>query len=274
MRGKTPTRLGVRTVPVLVAAACLSFAGCTPSAIRIPAGEADTLRRIAVVPMESPGPFPYFYLSLFFNGYGGPIYIAGEHDNGVLSPDSQPVLLDGLMVFVRIPRADAGVSGPAERFEKALAGPRSRWFPSADLAEAAARMLREGGRDATAIREIVRIPGVSGQGPGGVPRDGYTRLSDWYGKDPDPLDLEGYRDRGVQAVLVVVCNAVGALNNRITVVLWAKLVDPADGRAFGRADATGRGEAPAYSWDQFPGQFRSASGRAVAKALKEMGLVR
>jgi hypothetical protein len=222
--------------------------------------------------MESPWRFPY--LSVFFRYYGEPIHIAGEHDNGVLLPDSRPVLLDGLMVFVRPPRADAGGSGPAERFEKALAGPRTRWYPSADLAEAAARLLREGGRDATAIREIVRIPGVSGRSPAGVPRDGYTRLSDWYGKNPDPLDLEEYRDRGVQAVLVVVCKEVLAFSNRITVVLWAKLVDPADGRAFGRAEATGVGEAPAYSLDQFPGQFRSASNQAVEKALKEMGLVR
>lgn len=272
MRGKSPTRFGVRTLPVLVAAACLAFAGCTPSAIRIPAGKAETLRRIAVVPMESPWRFPY--LSVFLRYYGEPIHIAGEHDNGVLSPDSRPVLLDGLMVFVRPPRADAGGPGLAERFERALAGPRSRWFPSADLAEAAARMLREGGRDATAIREILVIPGVPGRDPGGVPRDGYARLSDWYGKDPDPLDLEGYRDRGVQAVLVVVCKGIVTFNNQITVVLWAKLVDPADGRALGRAEATGEGEAPAYSPDQFPGQFRSASGRAVAKALKEMGLVR
>ncbi|HEX9190794.1 MAG TPA: hypothetical protein VF847_01770, partial [Candidatus Deferrimicrobiaceae bacterium] len=137
MRGKAPARFAVRSLPVLVAAACLVFAGCTPSAIRIPAGEAETLRKIAVVPMESPGPFPSF----IFRYHGGPIHIAEEHDNGVLSPDSRPVLLDGLMVFVRPPRADAGGSGPAERFERALAGPRTRWFPSADLAEAAARML-------------------------------------------------------------------------------------------------------------------------------------
>ena len=272
MRGKAPTRFGVRMLSVLVAAACLALAGCTPSAIRAPAGEAETLRKIAVVPMESPGPFPY--LSFFFRGYGGLIYLAGEQDNGVLSPDSQPVLLDGLMVFVRPPQADAGGPGPAERFEKALAGPRSRWFPSADLAEAAARLLREGGRDATAIRESVRIPGVSGRGPGGIPRNGYPPLSDWYGKDPDPLDLEGYRDQGVQAVLVVVCKEVLTFSNRITVVLWAKLVDPADGRAFGRAEATGEGEGAAYSPDQFPGQFRSASNQAVEKALKGMGLVR
>lgn len=272
MRGKAPARFAVRSLPVLVAAACLVFAGCTPSAIRIPAGEAETLRKIAVVPMESPGPIPES--SFFYRYHGGPIHIAEEHDNGVLSPDSQPVLLDGLMVFVRPPRADAGGSGPAERFERALAGPRTRWVPSADLAEAAARMLREGGRDATAIREIARIPGISGRGPGGIPRDGHTPLSGWYGKDPDPLDLEGYRDRGVQAVLVVVCKHVFTFYNRITVVLWAKLVDPADGRVFGRTEATGKGEAVVYSPDQFPGQFRSASGQAVAKALKEMGLVR
>ena len=273
MRGKAPTGPGVRTLPVLVAAAgCLAaLAGCTPSAIRIPAGKAETLRKIAVVPMESPGPFPY--ISSCFHGHDGLIYLAGEHDNGVLSPDSQPVLLDGLLVIVRPPRADAGGSGPAERFEKALAGPRTRWFPSADLAEAAARTLREGGKDAAASREIVRIPGVSGRSPGGVPRDGYTRLSDWYGKDPDPLDLEAYRDRGVQAVLAIVCKEVTTFNNRITVVLWAKLIDPADGRAFGRTEATGQGGAAAHSPDQFPGQFRSASNQAVEKALKGMGLV-
>ena len=222
--------------------------------------------------MESPGPFPY--ISFYFHGRGGVIYLAGEHDNGVLLPDSQPVLLDGLVVIVRPPRADVGGSGPAERFEKALTGPRTRWFPSADLAEAAARKLREGGKDAAASREIVRIPGVSGRDPGGVPRYGYAPLSDWYGTDPDPLDLEAYRDRGVQAVLVVVCKEVFTFNNRISVVMWAKLIDPKDGRAFGRTDATGEGGAAAYSHDLFPGRFRSASDQAVEKALKEMGLVR
>ena len=273
MRRKAPTRFGVRTLPVLIAAAgCLvALAACTPSAIRVPAGKVETLPKIAVIPMESPRGIPP--ISLFFHGPGGRIYLAGEHDNGVLPPDSRPVLLDGLAVFVRPPRADVAGSGPAERFEKALTGPRTLWFPSADLVETAARRLREGGKEATAFREIVRIPGVASRSPEGVPRDGWTHLSDWYGKDPDPLDLKAYRDRGVQAVLVIVCEGITVYNNLIMVRLWAKLIDPADGRTFGRTAANGGGGA-ARSPDAFPGRFHSASDQAVEKALKEMGLVR
>jgi hypothetical protein len=204
---------------------------------------------------------------------GGRMYLAGEHDNGVLRQDSHPVLLDGLAVFVRPSGADAGGSGPAERFENALAGTRTRWVPSVTLAQTAARMLREGGKGSTSSREIFLIPGVSSRSPDGIPLDGWPPLSDWYAKDPDPLDLKAYRDRGVQAVLEIVCKDIIA-NEMLTVVrLQAKLVDPVDGRVFGRTEVSGKGRA-VLSPDAFPGVFHSASNQAVEIALKEMGLVR
>ncbi len=139
-------------VPVFLAAGCLLLAaGCLPSSLRLPAERSEALRKIAVVPVESPGMFAR--ISNVIPSPGGLVRLAGAHDNGILAPDSHGLLYEGAPVFVRLPGTGDGIGGRAERFEKALAGPRPVWNPAVDLAEACARALRESGRDPTAYRE-------------------------------------------------------------------------------------------------------------------------
>jgi len=258
--------------PVSLAACCLLLAaGCFPSSLRLPAESSDALRRIAVVPVESPGMFAR--ISNVIPSPGGIVRLAGAHDNGILAPDSHGLLYEGAPVFVRLPSTDDGVRGRAERFEKALAGPRVVWIPSVDLAEACARRLREAGREPVAYREIVRLPGVSRRDPEGIPLDWREPMSEWYEKDPEPVDLRPYGDRGAQAVLLAVAEQVVSGPAGTTVILRAKLVDPSTGRVLARARAEATGPGGLFPGG-FPAGFDSLAAIASKNALKEMGLVR
>jgi len=63
------------------------------------------------------------------------------------------------------------------------------------------------------------------------------------------------------------------MNPGTQVRIFVKLIDPADGRVIGRAEAdqTGPGS---VSVEDFPAAFGSAARQAVEKALRELGLVR
>ncbi|MBP2673170.1 MAG: hypothetical protein H6Q84_10 [Deltaproteobacteria bacterium] len=241
----------------VVACFLLLAAGCLPSNLRLHPSGADLLKKIDVVPVESPGMFAH--VSTVVPSPGGLVRLAGPHDNGILAPGSHGVLYDGAPVFVRVPEATSGGPGPAERFEKALTGPRVVWFPAVDLAEACARRLREGGKGSTAYREIVRLPGIS--------------RSEWYERDPEPVDLRLYGDRGAQAVLLVVPEMVVTGPMGTTVILRAKLADPSTGRVLARAQAEASGPGKVFP-REFPAAFHSLAAAASKSALEEMGLVR
>ncbi|MBE0603449.1 MAG: hypothetical protein IH611_07455, partial [Deltaproteobacteria bacterium] len=165
--------------------------------LRLPPPQAEALLKIAVVPVESPG--MRAQVSSVYPSPGGLVRLAGAHDNGLLAPDSHGVLYEGVPVFVHLPAAAPGGPGPAERFEKALAGPRVVWLPAVDLAEACARLLREAGREPVAYREVVRLPGIARRDSDGLPLDWRPPLSEWYETDPEPVDLRPYGDAGAQA---------------------------------------------------------------------------
>lgn len=273
MRGKAPTRFGVRTLCVLVAAACLAALGaCTPSTIRVPPGQAGTIRKVAVIPVELAGitgEDPGYFL-----GGADVAYLAGRVDNAVLGDGFAGVVVDGVPVFYRVGGLDPGIPGVAERFERRVAGPRERWLPSVDLAEIAARRLRAEGVEATAERAAVRLPGVSRRGTDGVPRGWPGAVNGWYGKDPDPIALMAYADRGAQVVLLVAPVTVLPTGGATHVWLFVKLVDPVDGRILGRAEEDREVGPGSRSVEDFPAAFGEAAKRAVDGALREVGLVR
>jgi hypothetical protein len=259
-----------RSFPAL---ACLLLlaAGCFPSKLRLHSSGADLLKTIAVVPVESPGMFAH--VSTVIPSPGGLVRLAGLHDNGILAPDSHGVLYEGAPVFVRVPEAYEGGPGPAMRFEKALTGPRAVWFPAVDLAEACARRLREGGKDSAAYRELVRLPGITRRDSEGVPLDWRTPLTEWYERDPEPVDLRFYGDRGAQAVLLVVPEIVVTGPTGTTVSLLAKLADPSTGRVLARGQAVASVPGKVFP-REFPAAFHSLAAAASKSALEEMGLVR
>jgi hypothetical protein len=263
----------MRTLAALAAGAgCLvALAACSPAAIRIPAREAETLRKIAVVPLESQGIGGQS--RSYFRGGGDVAYVAGPRDNAVLGKDFGAVVVDGVPVFFEISRVGPGGPGHAGRFEKLVMGPRERWMPAIDLAESAARRLNAAGVEATVDREVVGIPGQSRRSRDEVPPDWWKSLNEWYGKSPDPLELAGHRDRGAQAVLVVAPRMVVPVDRGLQLWLFVKLVDPADGRVIGRVEVeqTGPGST---SVNDFPAAFGNAAREAVDKALRELGLVR
>lgn len=201
------------------------------------------------------------------------LYLTGPPDNTVLGKEFGAVVVDGVPVFFDSSQLGPDGPGRAERFEKLVTGPREQWFPAVDLAEIAAERLRAAGVEATAERDVVRIPGLARRSPDGVPLDWWKPLNEWYGKDPDPLALAGYGDRGAQAVLVVAPLWIVPMNPGTQVRIFVKLIDPADGRVIGRAEAdqTGPGS---VSVEDFPAAFGSAARQAVEKALRELGLVR
>lgn len=210
MRKPAPSRLGVRTIilPVLLAAmvGLVALSACSPYAVRVPDGKAETLHKISVVPMEFRGLSAN--RSDYFHGGGDVMYLAGPRDNTVLGREFRGVVVDGVPVFFNIHVVDQGTPGRAERFEKLITGPRVRWLPSVDLAEIAARSLKAEGVEATAEREVARVPGLTRRNPDGTPQDWWLPLYEWFGKDPEPLDLAGYANRGAQAVLVVALGSV------------------------------------------------------------------
>jgi hypothetical protein len=275
VRSKAPARLGARTRTfALLVAGVLNLAtlsACSPSVLRIPAGEADTFRKIAVISLESHGIAGQG--RAYFRGGGEVAYVAGSRDNAVLGKGFGAVVVGEVPVFFEISRIGPGGPGQAERFEKLVTGPRVRWIPAVDLAEIASRRLRAAGIEASAEREAVRIPGLIRRSSDGVPLDWWKPLNEWYGKAPDPLDLAGYTDRGVQAVLVVAPRLVVPVPRQVQLWLYVKLVDPADGRVIGRAavEESGTGSA---SVNDFPAAFGSTARQAVEKALGELGLVR
>jgi hypothetical protein len=162
------------------------------------------------------------------------LYLAGPRDNAVLGKEFGGVVVDGVPVFFNIWALDQGEPGRAERFETLITGPRERWLASVDLAEIAARRLKAAGVDATAEREVVRIPGLTHRNSDGVPLDWWIPLYDWYGKDPDPLDLTGYANRGAQAVLIVGLGWIIPGDESTQIKVLVKFVDPVNGDRQGR----------------------------------------
>lgn len=275
MREQAPTRFDVRTgtLPLLLAAVgfLLALSACSPFAIRIPDGKAESLRKIFVVPLELQGIDGRRHG--YFHGGRDVTYLAGHHDNTVLGKEFGGVVVDGIPVFFRIRALDQGKPGLAKRFETLITGPRERWLVSVDLAEIAARRLKAAGVDATAEREVMRIPGLTRRNFDGVPLDWWGPLYDWYGKDPDPLDLTEYANRGARAVLIVAPGWIVPGDPSTHIKILVKLVDPVNGLVIGRAEADQIGSA-SRSIDDFPAAFESTAVPAVEKALKDMRLVR
>lgn len=233
-------------------------AGCTPLKQTPEATVLGSLRTIAVIPVEPPG--PYVHRPLLGSSPGAEVLRLA------LDPRS-PLFFPGGVVFA-IYLVGEGVSKAAAlpdgtlTVEKDL--PSGSGMLTMDLAKAAAETLqRSEGRTVYLVDGYLRLSGIDrSQSPADVESDVRTRIIRWYKEDATRIDYSGLGLAGLDAILEV------GIVDHYPLQVMVRLVNPTTKQVLGRArDWTSMSPFPV------PHIPKGEPTDLITQCLKDLGLV-
>lgn len=233
-------------------------AGCTPLKQTPDATVLGSLRTIAVIPVEPPGPYVFRPL-----GGSRPPLLVRILGAGGLTPGVFPVVVVYAIYLAgeEVSKA-AALPDATLTVEKEL--PAGSGMLTMDLAKAAAETLqRHEGRTVYLVDGYLRLSGIDrSQSPADVEFDVRTRIIRWYKEDATRIDYSGLGLAGLDAILEVGIVAHYPLQ------VMMRLVDPATKQVLGRArDWTGMSLFP------LPHIPKGEPTDLLTQCLKDLGLL-
>ncbi len=266
-------------VAVLLLVALPVNSGCIALTRQISEERVQTIRRIAVVPFESP-PLEVVPEALSLFGSPGPAgSLVLAPDPGVAMAARGLVVAHGLLMLMALPEASKEAAKVAESIESLLFKDTS-WVPGVVLAQEIGKRLRAGGHyEVVVVEEVYAIPGIENRERTFWMMNWWVPTRQWYNEDPSAYQYRRLVDEGIDAIVeVAIANYAVTGSGKLFGYVLIKLVDPVSGKVLARGrewDVSRPLRTPFQNnAEELKASIAALLGELAEKTLRDMRLLR
>ena len=251
--------------------------GCVGSQVVAPQDKLNKVKKIAVVPMESPPlEIPPFVStdSLFASSaIMATVPVESIQETGRIG-----VMIFGIFMLAELPEEIKRSSEAAESFE-AILDSGEAWIPTVVFAREAANQISAQKKYDVVIQEVQKFPEIKNRDRTWHGENWFAPIRSWYNQTESLFDYGLLRNQGCDAVLEVGMSNYNYLETHIVLQVMVRLIDIETGQLLGRSRAAKwpkieNGEQLlANKGQRFKDLFGALGAQLVNENLQSIGLI-
>lgn len=261
---------------------CLILAitfGCLSSKIQAPSEKITKIRRIAVVPLESPPlEIPIFSSNTSAHWFGKSAFLATVPESAIQSTGRVGVMVFGIFMLMELPAELKSSAEVADSVETMLDSGEA-WIPTAVLAQETANQISAvGNHDVVVIQNIQKFPGIENRERTWHGENWLGPIRAWYNEEISQFDYKSINNQRIDAILETGIMNYILSKDLILLQVVLKLIDPQTGQVLGRARAADYPTVDTEGFfenngEKFKESFSALGAKLITEDLKSIGLL-